>query len=63
MLGIGELYLWNVFVRVVEFVMMSVALSMVMGCVEWDPYLVNWCRIVGWLTRMRSRAVVSLMAR
>ena len=34
MLGIGELYLWNVFVRVVEFVMMSVAFSMVVGCVE-----------------------------
>ena len=33
-LGIGVLYLWNVFVRVVEFLMMSMAFSMVMGCVE-----------------------------
>jgi len=33
-LGNGVLYLWNVFARVVEFLMMSMAFSMVMGCVE-----------------------------
>ena len=33
-LDIGVLYLWNVFVRVLEFLMMSMAFAMVMGCVE-----------------------------
>ena len=41
--------------------MMEMAFSMVMGWGDWVFYWENVCLIVGWLTSMRSSAVVSLI--
>ena len=41
---------------------MEMAFSMVMGRGDWVLYWENCCHILGWLTSMRSSAVVSVIA-